>query len=117
MTIAFRVLENQHAIAQPQLELRRALGVGVVLRHPQPPARIPRERDGILHVRLGGEDCGLEARRQLHLRGDLYGGHRRGVRVRLGVEGPGKIGGAGGERGEEKRTGAGGTQQLHRRQV
>src|SRR5256885_13102198 len=52
----------------PYTTLFRSLGVGVILRHPQPPARVPRDGDGILHVRLGGEDVGLESSRQLQLR-------------------------------------------------
>ena len=82
--VAVLVFKNQDAIAQIEIELPAGLRVSVVLRDPQPPARVPRHRDGILHVRFGGEDSGFEAGRQSHLRRRLGSGHRpRLIRLRI----------------------------------
>ena len=59
--VAILVFKDEDAIAQVEVELLCPLGVGVVLGDPQPPARIPRHGDGILHVGFGGEDRGPEA--------------------------------------------------------
>ena len=89
--VAVLVFEDEDAVAQAEVELLAALGVGVVLGDPQPPARVPRHRDRVLHVRLGGEDGGFEAGRQPHLRRRLGSGHRPRL-IRLRVVGNGKLG-------------------------
>ncbi len=58
--VAIVVLEDQDAVAQVQIELFPVLGVGVVLCYPKPASRIPSHRDGILHIRFGGENGRLE---------------------------------------------------------
>ena len=61
---AILVFKDENAIAQVQVELLRALGVGVVLGDPQTSARVPRHRDGVLHVGFRCEDGRFEAGRQ-----------------------------------------------------
>ena len=90
MAVVIFVLEDEDAVAQPEIEFPRRLGVGVILRDPQPPASVPRHRDGIPHIRLGGKHGGLETRRQRHLRRGLRRRHRPGF-VRLRVVRNGKV--------------------------
>ena len=91
--IAVGVFKNHDAIAQAQIVPDRPFGVGVIFRHPQPPARVPGQRDGILHIRLRGKDGRLATRRQRHLLRSLRSRHERTTEVRLGVDGSGKIAG------------------------
>ena len=74
--VTILVFENKDAIAQGEIELLAALRVSVIFGDPQPPARVPRQRDGILHVRFGGKNGSFEAGRQPHLRGRLAGRQR-----------------------------------------
>ena len=61
--VAVGVLEDQDAVAEAEVELLGAVGVGVVLGDPEPPAGVPGHRDRVPHVRLGGEDVDPEPRR------------------------------------------------------
>ena len=95
------VFENDDAIAQAKIEVHLAFGVGVILGHPQPAARVGRHGDRILHVRLGGEDGRVKSGRQPEVSRHL---DRRGKDVgakRLGVEGIGKVGGVSEAGGQE----------------
>ena len=84
VAVTVPVFKDKDAIAQIEIELIAGLRVSVVFRDPQSPARVPRHRDGILHVRFGGEDSGFEAGRQSHLRRRLGSGHRpRLIRLRI----------------------------------
>ena len=74
MPVAVAIFKDDDAVAEAQVELHPALGVGVVLRDPEPPARIPRETDGVLDVGLGGKERGLEPRRELDRGGRGSGG-------------------------------------------
>ena len=64
LPVAVRVLEDDDAVVALLAGL--ADGIGVVLDHPQPPTVINAEGNGLLHVRLAGEERGLEARRKSH---------------------------------------------------
>ena len=68
IAIAVLVFEDENPVAQLQIESFGSLGVGVILRDPEPAPRVPGHRDGIAHVRLGGKDGGREARRKLQHR-------------------------------------------------
>ena len=85
LPIAIGVLENQNAIAP--FALRPALGVIHPFDHPEPPAVVDAERDGLHDVRFAGEERGLESRRQGHLLGGGLGrkavGELHDVRRRL----------------------------------
>jgi hypothetical protein len=76
MTVTVFVFEDEDAVAQVEVEPLAALGVRVILGDPQAPARVPRHPDGVLHVRLSGEDGGFEAGREPHLRSRFGGSHR-----------------------------------------
>ena len=58
-------MEDQNAVAQVELETFLALGVGEIFRDPHPPAVVPSHGDRVAHFRLGGEQRGTEAIRQL----------------------------------------------------
>ena len=75
--VAVGVLEDQDAVAEAEVELRGQLGVGVVLRDPEPPARVPGHGDRVLHVRLGGEDLDVEPRRHAEPAAACSGGRAR----------------------------------------
>ena len=61
-----RVLEDENAVAQLQVEALLAIGVGVVLGDPEAAFFIPAHGDGLLNVRLMREDGGLEAGWEVH---------------------------------------------------
>src|SRR5687768_4606600 len=58
--VAVSVLENDDRIAA--LPFRLARRITERLRHPQPPPRIDRERDRLVHVRLRGNQLRLKSR-------------------------------------------------------
>ncbi len=102
--IAVLVFEDDDAVPQLRVPADGVLGKGVVFRHPQAPLRIPRHRDRLLHIRLGGKDNALEARRQFHRGRGFLSGHGRAF---FGVVDGWEVGG--GERrakGEETEGGA-----------
>ena len=92
---AVRVVENHDPVTE---RVDEAVAVHrVVLGDPQPAVRVPRELDGVLHIRLGREHAGLEPGRQLHRGQRLGGGHRRGAgaaRHGVGVGDLSELGGA-----------------------
>ena len=82
MAVVIRVFEDHDAVALREIEAHLGLAVGVVFRHPQPPARIRRHRDGLLHVRLAGEKGDLETGRRFDRGERVRRGHRvAGLRV------------------------------------
>ena len=94
------VFEDEDAIAQRGVPPVRVLRVSVTFRDPESAARIPRHRDGLLHIGLGGEDLALESGREFHGPGRFLGGHGAAWRL-LGIEHLGKLGGSQKGEGEE----------------
>ena len=92
-TIAIAILKDEDAIPESKVEPLRPLGVGVILRDPQTPARIPRQADGILHLRLGRKHAHGKPRRQLKARRGIHGRQEDRIRVRLAVVRCGERGG------------------------
>ena len=66
LPIAIDVFENLDAVAA-LLTLLRALGILVKFHDPQPPAFVPRHRDGIHDLWFAGEEADFEALRHLDL--------------------------------------------------
>ena len=64
--VAVGVLENLDAVAA-LLARFRAERILVKLDHPQPPALVPRHRDGVHDLRLAGEEADFKPRRQREL--------------------------------------------------
>ena len=92
--VAVGVVEDQHAVAEPEVELRGQLGISEVLRDPQPPARIPGHGDGVLDIRLGREDPDVEPRRDAEAGRGLVGRQSPGRRgLGIGRAGDGHAGG------------------------
>ena len=88
--VAVGIFEDQHAVAQREVEVLRSVGVRVVLGDPEPPARVPGHGDGVLDVGLGGEDRDAEPRRHTKPCRSIASGHgRRGSR--LGISRSGRI--------------------------
>ena len=85
MPVIVRVLEDHDAVAQTRIPARGILGVSVALRDPQPPARIPRHRDRLLHIGLRREDLAGKSRRQFHRARHFRRRHRAAGRF-LGIE-------------------------------
>ena len=100
--VAVLVLEDDDAIAQPEIEPQLALGVGVVLRDPHPPARIPRHADRVLHLGLMRPHRRGETRRQRERLQRLL--RRRRIPALLAIVKSGKIVGKS-ERGQAKERG------------
>ena len=86
-------------IAPAEIESLRPLGIRVVFRHPHASLRIPSHADGILHIRLRGEERGLEASGQFESFQRILRRHWRGI-AGLAVVERGEVGGAG-EGGEQ----------------
>ena len=59
------ILEDDDPVAQAEVEALLAVRVGIVLGNPEAAAFIPAHRDRLTDVRLGGEERGLETRREV----------------------------------------------------
>src|SRR5262249_8553152 len=100
-SIAVDVLENQQAVAQPQVKLPGCLGVSVVFGDPEASPVIPCHRDRVLDVWLGSEDGGPESRGNPEAR--CRGRSRQRARGgRLGIARRGEIPARGGERNDRR---------------
>ncbi len=66
VAVVVRVFEDKDAVLQLQVEALLAVRVSVVLRDPEAAFFVPGHGDGLLNVRLRGEERGLEPRRQVH---------------------------------------------------
>ena len=78
--VAVHVFEDEDAVLA--FSFRLLIGIAVRLRHPEAAALIDGKGDGLLHLRLGGDQFRLKAGRQHHARDDLLRlgvGHRRGL--------------------------------------
>ena len=84
--VAIAVGQDQHAVAQSQIELRRPLRVGIALGDPQPAAAIPRHRHGILHVRLRGKHLCAKALGQAKSSGCSLRAQRQAIGIIAGIE-------------------------------
>jgi hypothetical protein len=91
VTIVVLVFQNQNAVAQLQVEESSRFGVGVILRNPQPAARVECHRDGLAHIRLAGESRDRKSRWHLPTRGGFGGGQGQ-IGAGLGVMRRGKLG-------------------------
>ena len=96
MAGSLRVLEDEDAVVAVRA-VGLPVGVAVRLGYPEPAAVVDRHGDRLGHVRLAGEERGVEAVRQRHLGGGLAG--------RRGGVGQGQVGVGG--RSEKKADGEG----------
>ena len=94
-SVAVFVREDQNAVAVFHFEI----GIGKTLGHPEPPAIIEVEGDGLHHVRFAGEEGGAETFRQREL---LQGGVGRNGRVARLL----RVHHTGRQRGADERDGA-----------
>ena len=106
------VFEDQHAVAEPEVENLRTVGVRVVLGDPEAPASIPGHRNRVPHVGLGGEDIDVKPFRNA----ETSRGRRRGKGVRGYGAGIGWVREISGERGPIQRGDKGGSK-VRRRAV
>ena len=102
MAIIVLVFKDQDAVAEMEVKFFAALGVGVILCNPQPPARVPSHADGVLHVRLGGKDGGLETRWKLDFGERFPRRQKRRVGVGLAVINSGKLRGLTGSNAQNR---------------
>ncbi len=65
LPVPILVFKDHDPVAQAQVKDGAAIGIGIVLCHPQPPPSIPGHRDRVTDIRLRGEDRDLEPLRQL----------------------------------------------------
>lgn len=89
-TVVVRILEDEDPVLQLQIETLIGVGIGVILRNPQPPLLVPAHRNGLLHVRFMRKNGRLEAGRQAHQLNRLVRGRERDG-LRLVVVGRGEI--------------------------
>jgi hypothetical protein len=78
LPVLVRVLEDEHPIAEAEVEPIGLIGVRIVLGDPEPAAAVPGHGDRVLDVGLGGEDADAEPLR----RPEAGGGLRRRQRPR-----------------------------------
>ena len=80
VAVVVRILKQHDAVVQVRRETGLLVGVGIILGHPEPAARVEGHRDRLLHLGLGGKQGHLETRRHFEGRHRLLRRHGDMVR-------------------------------------